>query len=105
MYVCIHQNIYTCIHVYINTCMLIRMQLKHLILHRTTYLCPSGAGSEKVLISLLEQEPSYKCLPLNELVFNFVTSPLVFPGDPQYDPQFFRIEMIGTKPRAMSKEN
>jgi hypothetical protein len=54
---------------------------------RTTYICPSGAGSERVLASLIEQEPSYSCLPLNELFVKFLTSPLVFPGDPKYDPQ------------------
>jgi hypothetical protein len=54
---------------------------------RKTYMCPSGAGSERVLASLIEQEPSYKCLPINELFYQFLTSPLVFPGDPKYDPQ------------------
>ena len=54
---------------------------------RKTYMCPSGAGSERVLASLIEQEPSYKCLPVNELFYQFLTSPLVFPGDPKYDPQ------------------
>lgn len=54
---------------------------------RKTYMCPSGAGSEKVLASLIEQEPTYKCLPVNELFVQFLTSPLVFPGDPKYDPQ------------------
>lgn len=54
---------------------------------RKTYMCPSGAGSEKVLASLLEQEPSYECLPFNELAVKFLTAPLVFPGDPKYDPQ------------------
>lgn len=54
---------------------------------RKTYMCPSGAGSERVLASLIEQEPSYKCLPINELFVQFLTSPLVFPGDPKYDPQ------------------
>lgn len=54
---------------------------------RKTYMCPSGAGSEKVLASLLEQEPSYECLPINELALKFLTAPLVFPGDPKYDPQ------------------
>ena len=54
---------------------------------RKTYICPSGAGSEKVLASLLEQEPSYECLPANELFVKFLTAPLVFPGDPKYDPQ------------------
>lgn len=54
---------------------------------RKTYMCPSGAGSERVLASLIEQEPTYKCLPINELFVQFLTSPLVFPGDPKYDPQ------------------
>ena len=54
---------------------------------RKTYICPSGAGSERVLASLIEQEPSYECLPVNELFVKFITSPLVFPGDPKYDPQ------------------
>lgn len=54
---------------------------------RKTYMCPSGAGSERVLASLIEQEPTYKCLPPNELFVQFLTSPLVFPGDPKYDPQ------------------
>lgn len=54
---------------------------------RKTYMCPSGAGSERVLASLIEQEPTYKCLPVNELFVQFLTSPLVFPGDPKYDPQ------------------
>lgn len=70
---------------------------------RTTYTCPSGAGSEKILASLIRQEPTYKCLPINELFVKFLTAPLVFPGDPEYDPQFLRIEMIGAKPRSIPK--
>ena len=54
---------------------------------RRTYMCPSGAVSEKVLASLIEQEPTYTCLPINELFYKFLTSPLVFPGDPKYDPK------------------
>jgi len=71
---------------------------------RTTYTCPSGANSEKTLASLIRQEPTYKCLPPNELFVKFLTAPLVFPGNPEYDPQFIRIEMIGAKPQSIPKQ-
>mmetsp|Transcript_23129 Transcript_23129/g.33156 ORF Transcript_23129/g.33156 Transcript_23129/m.33156 type:complete len:155 (+) Transcript_23129:28-492(+) len=62
---------------------------------RTTYICPSGPGSDKVLQSLIEQEPGFKCLSFGELATKMLTAPLVFPGDPEYDPEFLRISMIG----------
>eukprot|EP01041_Mallomonas_annulata_P009168 gene9168-18999_t len=52
---------------------------------RSTCICPSGPGSEAVRASL-DKDPEYRCLPLNELVYQFLFSPLVFPGDEKYDP-------------------
>jgi len=35
----------------------------------------------------VEQEPGFKCLSVGELAAKMLTAPLVFPGDPEYDPE------------------
>lgn len=61
---------------------------------RTTTVCPD---TERTLNIYKENDPSFHCLPLDELARRFFTDPLVLPGDPAYDPSFLRIEMRGLK--------
>lgn len=52
---------------------------------RSTTVCPSGPGSDVVLQTFQKNDPSYHCLPLDQLATKLITSPLVLPGMPGYD--------------------
>mmetsp|Transcript_8245 Transcript_8245/g.8407 ORF Transcript_8245/g.8407 Transcript_8245/m.8407 type:complete len:156 (+) Transcript_8245:44-511(+) len=60
---------------------------------RTTTICPTGEGAEQTKQQFLANDPTYHCLPLDKVIVNYITSPLVFPGDPDFDTQIIRIEM------------
>ena len=57
---------------------------------RTTTVCPSGPGSEVVLRTFKTNDPQYHCLPIDQLASKLVFSPLVFPGQPGWDPTPFQ---------------
>ena len=69
---------------------------------RTTTACPTGYGAEKTLARFKANDSSYHCLPTGDLVKNYFTSRWVFPGDPDFDPNFLRIEMRGVKEGGVS---
>lgn len=69
---------------------------------RTTTTCPTGFGAERTLARFQENDSSYHCLPTGELVYKYFTSRFVFPGDPEFDPNFLRIEMRGVKQGGVS---
>lgn len=54
---------------------------------KNSYVCPSGPTAETDIAEFKSLEPTYSCLPLQSYLYKFVTSPLVFPGDPDYDPE------------------
>ena len=57
---------------------------------RTTTVCPSGPGSEVVLRTFKTNDPQYHCLPIEQLASKLLFSPLVFPGQPGWDPTPFQ---------------
>jgi hypothetical protein len=69
---------------------------------RTTTSCPTGYGAEKTLAKFQQNDSSYHCLPTGELVYKYFTSRWVFPGDPEFDTNFLRIEMRGVKQGGVS---
>jgi hypothetical protein len=52
---------------------------------RSTTVCPSGPGSDVVLETFQKNDPSYHCLPLDQLASKLIFSPLILPGMPGYD--------------------
>jgi hypothetical protein len=64
---------------------------------KNAYTCPYGAGAEKRLAENLAFDPTYKCASTPQLLINIVTSPFVFPGDPEFDPNIFNVQMRGMK--------
>jgi hypothetical protein len=63
---------------------------------RTTTVCPSGDNAASKVKQFISADPDYHCMPLAELASSYITSPLVFPGDADWDPSFF------TGPRGLS---
>ena len=55
---------------------------------RTTTVCPTGAKAANTIRIFKENDPDFHCLPFQELAIKTLTSPLVFPGDPDWDPNF-----------------
>ena len=64
---------------------------------KNMYTCPYGAGAEKRLAENVAFDPSYKCASTPQLLMNIVSSPFVFPGDPEFDPNIFNVQMRGMK--------
>lgn len=63
---------------------------------RTTTVCPSGDNAAAAVKQFKSVDPDYHCQPLPDLAISYLTSPLVFPGDKDWDPNFF------TGPRGLS---
>ena len=61
---------------------------------RSTYICPYGYGAQETLEQLQSIEPSYKCMTAGEYVKEFITAPIVLPGDPRFDAELVKTKMI-----------
>jgi len=57
---------------------------------RSTTICPSGPGHEKVIETFQTNDKDYHCLPLGDWVKQIITSPIVLPGSADWDPTVFQ---------------
>jgi hypothetical protein len=57
---------------------------------RTTTICPSGPGSEGAIALFQKNDPDWHCLDGQELALKLLTSPLVLPGDKDWDETVFQ---------------
>ena len=56
---------------------------------RSTTVCPTGDKAENTIRIFMKNDPDFHCLPLAELAMKVLSEPLVFPGDPDFDTDFF----------------
>lgn len=64
---------------------------------KTATVCPSGLNAERTLEKFQKYDPDYHCLPGNELAKSFLTSRWVFPGDPDFDTNWLKVELRGVR--------
>ena len=64
---------------------------------KTATVCPSGLNAERTLAKFQAYDPGYHCLPGDELLKQFFTSRWVFPGDPEFDENWLKVELRGLR--------
>ena len=57
---------------------------------RSTTVCPSGPGYERVLNTFKSNDNDYHCLPLGEWVKQIIVAPVVLPGSADWDSTAFQ---------------
>ena len=70
---------------------------------KTATVCPSGLNAERSLEKFQAYDPDYHCLPAGELLKQFFTSRWVFPGDPDFDENWLKIELRGVRKAGTPK--
>ena len=57
---------------------------------RSTTVCPSGPGMERVIEKFKSNDKDFHCLPFDEWTRQIILSPVVLPGSAEWDPTLFQ---------------